>query len=397
VKLGLITPHYPPDLTGAAEFVAHAQARELTARGHEVRVVAGCSWEHSGRDVLRGRIDDSSVSYLPMLEEERLAAVRARSRWTRLALQELRGVAACLVHHSASLSGDLVSTLARRMPVLVQLGEDAELHELSTDIRSADHVLASSACLEVQLLELEGSLAGRVEVQGTGLCRVIPDSHEASRRAAWDGERPLSLFHFGKRTRHSGIDMLLDGLRELPAGRFELILAGGEGEPGLDDRIEGRAGETPVHFFGPYQTSQLASACDLAVFPAATERGRGIVVEEALALGLPVWCSEQADPLGRIGSRDASESTPDFLSGGGLAGSQGQATLERVESRPGRILPADSSTAWARAFEQLLEDPEQLHAERHAIPKSFETTRDVVDRLECLFESLLSEAIRKAS
>jgi glycosyltransferase involved in cell wall biosynthesis len=210
----------------------------------------------------------------------------------------------------------------------------------------------------------------------------------SQRRAVWDGKRPISLFHFGRRTSASGLDSLLAALQQLPSDKFELVLAGGEGDPDIDQHLARTAKDVPIHFFGPYQTSQLAAlaaACDLAVFPSGTDRGLGLVIDEALALGLPVWCCEEADPLGRI--RPVLE--PDGEAGRGL--------LKRVESRPGRILRAESSADWLRAFEELLEDPEQLQAERHAIPRSFETTKDTVDRLESLLSGLHSQAVSRAS
>ena len=386
MKLGLVTPHYPPDLSGASEFVAHAEACELTKRGHGVRVATGCTWEHSGRDVLRGRIDDSDVAYLPLLEGEHERD--QRERWVRLVLEELRGVDACWVHYSASLASGLIQPLARRMPVIVCIDEADDLERIADELVHADRILVATHEIADLLVEAQSALAGRLEVCSFGLCRSISPLRASQRRAAWDGSRPMSLFHFGRRSESSGLPALLDGLRELPTGRFELVLAGGEAEPGFDSSLERRAGETPVHFFGPYQTDQLAalgSACDLAVFPGSIARGQGPVVDEALALGLPVWCCEAADPLGRI--REP-EGTPFAL---------GQARLQRVQSRPGRILPANSPDAWTSAFEQLLEDPEQHHAERHAIPQSFETTSERVARLENLFGDLLSHAFRKAS
>ncbi len=392
MKIGLITPHYPPDLTGASEFVAHAQARELTARGHEVRVVTGCSWLHSGRDVMRGRIDDSAVSYLPRLKDESAFANSECPRWTKLALEELRGVDVCLVHHGEGLPADLIEALSRRRPVVACAHDAPASTKVEEALGRADHVIVASADVERALLDSVPSIAERLEVRQSGLCREIPPMQVGQRRAPWDGKRPISLFHFGRRTSASGLDCLLDGLHCLPSDRFELVLAGGEGEPGIDEHLAAYAKDIPIHFFGPYQTSQLAAlaaACDLAVFPSGTERGLGFVIDEALALGLPVWCCEEADPLGRI--------RPHVEAGIEPATQTGRSTLKRVESRPGRILRAESSAAWSQAFGELLEDPEQLHAERHAIPRSFETTKDTVDRLESLLSGLLAGAVRKAS
>lgn len=384
MKIGLITPHYPPDLTGASEFVAHAQARELTERGHEVRVVTGCSWPHSGRDVLRGRIDDSAVSYLPRLRTESAFAGTECARWTELAREELRGVDIFLVHVGSGLPLDLIPSLARRKPVIACVNDESSCDGLG----SADHLIVPNAEIESSLRDRFPTLGDRIEVRQSGLARVIPPMHVAQRRAPWDGKRPLSLFHFGRRTSASGLECLIQSLQGFPSEKFELVLAGGEGEAGIDDRLTFLAAGLPLHFFGPYQTSQLAAlaaACDLAVFPSGTDRGLGLVIDEALALGLPVWCCPEADPLGRI--RPVTDPASEAGRGG----------LKRVESRPGRILAAESETDWSRAFEELLEDPEQLDAERHAVPRSFETTKDAVDRLESLLSGLLAEAVCKAS
>lgn len=426
MRIGLIAPHYPPDSGGELELWVRSQVRELTARGHEVHVVAGCDWPRAGRDVLRATVDGSPVSYIPRTDDEVARFDLFRPRWTRACVEELRGVDLCHVFHGETLSNDLVRQLSRRMPVVLTLTDhfftcsrgdrrpgggveacprdddyatcarctqgdsgglglrflEEKLREqarvLELELRAADRVLVPSVYHQDLLLERTGFHAS---VQPFGLCRTMPPLDSVSARGSWDGSRPLSMLYFGERRLNSGIEDVLAAVRELPRDRVELILCGPEVDRGLDDHLRASAGEVQLHTFGGFQTSQLAtlaSACDLVFLPLKTRGGSGLRVLEALALGLPVWATPEADPRGI------------------LAGAR-RGPVRALESPPGRQLAAGSPGAWRAAVEGLFEEPTALARERAAIPRSFETAADAAERCEGLYQELFECTVRKAS
>ena len=92
--------------------------------------------------------------------------------------------------------------------------------------------------------------------------------------------------------------------------------------------------------------------------PSRAGESYGLVLDEALALGLPVWVSDRG------------------------------ALHERVADA-GRVLPAEKPEAWANALRDLLENP-SLHArERARVPAALPTAADAARRLEALYRTLL--------
>ncbi|MEM7517308.1 MAG: glycosyltransferase, partial [Planctomycetota bacterium] len=215
-----------------------------------------------------------------------------------------------------------------------------------------------------------------LQVHEPGLCLEVPKTHDSVRRTPWRGDRPLSLLHFGHRRREKGLLDLVQALRELPSGTVELVACGPEKEPGFDAELRAAAAEHfPLHLFGAYdggQLAALASACDFAAFPSRIEEADALVVDEALALGLPVWASTGADPQGRIQSGARS-------------------TSETLESAPGRVLHAADPQTWRAAFEELLSSPEQHEEERAALTWSRgnqRTAQEAASELEGLLLEL---------
>ena len=262
-----------------------------------------------------------------------------------------------------------------------RLGE--RRREFRAELAAADRLLAPTVEMAETSERLYGRASGSIEVLHPGLSRKIPPLHAAQRRAPWDGRRPLSILCFGERRPDSGLLDLVHALRGLPRNTFELVITGAEGDAEYEARLHDASLGLPVHFFGPYRTTQLAtvaSACDLAAFPAQSPLGRAQAVEEALALGLPVWCTDQADGARWI-VRDETRN----------------ASSVALASAPGRILPAGDAAAWTRAFEALLRTPDQLTEQRKAIPDEFGTAADAARELGRLFDDLLAHTVRQAS
>jgi glycosyltransferase involved in cell wall biosynthesis len=81
-------------------------------------------------------------------------------------------------------------------------------------------------------------------------------------------------------------------------------------------------------------------------------------VDEALALGLPVWVSDRG-------------ALPERLGGAGLA------------------LPAGDPAAWSAAVLDTLDDPRRLARWRAAIPARHRTAADAAAELEALYREVL--------
>lgn len=115
----------------------------------------------------------------------------------------------------------------------------------------------------------------------------------------------LRLFHFGHLSKLKGVDLLLAALRQLaPRGAIELDLFG-EPVAGEADALHAAAAELPVRWHGRYDFAQIAAAvpnCDLAVFPSRARETYSLVVEEAIALGLPLVVSDRGAPARRVGA-----------------------------------------------------------------------------------------------
>ncbi|MEZ6194181.1 MAG: glycosyltransferase [Planctomycetota bacterium] len=137
----------------------------------------------------------------------------------------------------------------------------------------------------------------------------------------------LRVGHWGNLAAIKG----LEGLARAAAratSPIELVLAGRESEPGLIARLEELAAPARVSWLGPYEREalpELTRDLDIVVFPSLAPETHGLVVDEALALGLPVLVSD--------------------------AGALG----ERVGGR-GEVLPAGDVAAWAAALDRVARD-----------------------------------------
>jgi glycosyltransferase involved in cell wall biosynthesis len=105
-------------------------------------------------------------------------------------------------------------------------------------------------------------------------------------------EGRLVLGAWGSLARHKGIDLLLDALAESSErARMELHLAGAFESASYQRELERRARASKVHFHGAFESEDLAQhpVSDVHAFVSATRahESYGLVLDEALALGLP--------------------------------------------------------------------------------------------------------------
>ncbi len=215
---------------------------------------------------------------------------------------------------------------------------------------SVAHQAATAALLDVP--------ADRAHLVPHGLPRalgtLLPRRASAS---LYSGKRPLRVLHFGHRSELKGTLDLARALTVLPRGSVELRLLGTEVEPGFDDRLQKEAPTVPIQMSGAYDLSLLAEAvswADLAAFPSRAWESYGLVVDEAMGLGLPVWVSDRG-------------ALPERIGGGG------------------RALPAEDVAAWSAAFRAVLADPSILRAESRAVPRVVPTAEAAAETLDQLY------------
>ena len=404
MKIALVTSNYPPHFEGGTERVVRAQARELSALGHEVSIIAGTEFLHRGEDVEREEVDGLPVRFLPRRESEYYDIHYTRPRLVELVLQEATGADWVHVHHWFGFGFELVRSLAKNHRVAITVhdlfatcprffraspveglrcpdrgnveaclecvaGEipdgrsEALLRAdfmqrsiaLDAECRAAEVLIAPSAAHALRFEELLGLAPHSVEVVGHGLCDELVRS---SRLSAWDGSRPLVILHPGHRTRAKGTLDLVRALADLRPAQVELVLAGSEVEPGFDAELDRAAGELSIRRVPTYRPEELPAvfaSADLVALPSRAEESYGLVLDEALAVGLPVWCSDRGALSERVGSA-------------------------------GRVLPAENPSAWTAAFEELLGDPAQYARELAALPETMPTAKQAALRLVALFQ-----------
>ena len=412
LKLLLVTQHFAPHFEGGTELVARAQARELARRGHDVRVVSGTDRPHSGADAVRETVDGLEVTFLPRHPDEPYDLALERPRLRARLADEWKRADVVHVHHWATLTGTLVRDAARHAPTVVTLHDlfvtcprffrvpvaPVESCPERGDFAPCARCLAPDAPAETPA-ELEAGLARRAESfraeldaaarivlpsrsHATHLARTFDLREEktaivahgvcarfdaaAVPRLAYDGRGPLRVLFLGHRSELKGTRDLANALAmldEARRGRVELVLLGGELEPGFDAELTAAAGDVRVTFGGGYRLDELparlaaAGGAHLAALPSRVAESYGLVVDEALALGLPAWVSDRGAPPERVG--DA-----------------------------GRVLPAEDSAAWRDAFRELLDRPDMLEDERRAVPAASRTAADAAEELDRLYRDV---------
>lgn len=390
MRIALVCNAYPPEFAGGTERVVAAQARELMAAGHHVRVICG-SVSHGGD--YRPRLE-----FVDGVEVERIAKTRVEgstahwqfARIVRVVEEAARDFDVVHIHHWASLSGDLVRRIGRHTPVALTLHDHfascprffrvplaglscptqqptsacercvepllgphgpGDLQQRLVDrwksfraeIEAAACVICPSEHLKRSLSAEMGTSGERWEVVHHGLCQNLERAEQPAQARS-----PLTVISFGNRARVKGTLELVQAMAALPTGSVRLVLPGTQVEAGFDDELRAAAGELEIEFPGRFDAAELrahAQRADLAAFPSRAEESYGLVIEEALALGLPVWVSDRG-ALGEVLTRCA-----------------GAGPL------PGGILPAENSAAWMAMLAKLVACPEKLQDARRLVPK----------------------------
>lgn len=345
MKVCFITANYPPEARGGTEQVVVALARELAGHSVDVAVITGsdvlredvdsdhCAEEHEGIAVTRVFRNEYEQEHFGYFVRERVLDVLA---------ERLEALAPDLVHvHSFAGLTLGITGLCRRLqlPVVVTchdmwttcaryfrlpapgvtcpadddhsvcvtcvndaLKTDAEAvreglsrrdDRVRNELRQAQAITAPSrsaaavvrACVPVQQ---------EIEVVPHGLLRAVA---AADRAAAPDVDGPLRVGTFGGLVASKGVRELVQACVHVArAGHeIELHLSGPWHEPEFATEMRALAeqgGLTMVEH-GPFTPEDRHPARDLhlAVFPSKCQETYGLVVEEALAHGVPAVVS----------------------------------------------------------------------------------------------------------
>jgi glycosyltransferase involved in cell wall biosynthesis len=405
VKIAVFTAHFPPQFSGGTEQVALAHALALSGRGHQVHIVSGSDEAHDGRDVVRARVQGLQVAFLPRTPSEPMDLAQSWPRVLDLAEREARGADLIIVYHQSTLGSGLVRRLRRSAPVFLWLHDHhatcprsfrkAPLRSIScpsgeevarvghktcadclaplqigidpgrtalalawrqrafqAEVDAAARVLVPSRTHLVRLSEFLDFGPGQVRLLEPGLCMDLPRVRRKPR--LWRGDGPLRILHPGRRSLDKGSLDLAQAVGQMPAGRVQLVYAGGS-EKGLDPVLERAVGENGVEWHGPYDPGQLAAiaaTCHVVALPSRLPESYSLCVDEALALGLPVWASGA------------------------------EAARERYGALGLHVLPAGDPGAWAAAFSELIRDPARVQAHMLDLPKNIPTCQRTSETLE---------------
>ena len=202
---------------------------------------------------------------------------------------------ACIRHDLGADPGTCAGMIARRD------------RDLRAELDAAD-VLTAPSRFAADALVAHMPLARPVEVVGHG---VLDAAIRRAPARAGRSARPLRVGTFGNLVAEKGVDLLVEACaRVCEAGAgvapFELVLAGRF----LDDRFaqrleaQARAAGLSLVVTGPYRPEDRphpAEQLDLAVFPSLCRETYGLVVDEALARGVPVVVSDRGAMPERVG------------------------------------------------------------------------------------------------
>jgi glycosyltransferase involved in cell wall biosynthesis len=98
---------------------------------------------------------------------------------------------------------------------------------------------------------------------------------------------PLRLGYLGRLDPTKGIELLIDAAAALPAGGWELQVAG-SGSATYEGELRARAAAAPVRFLGFVDPDEFLDGIDVLAVPSLYHEPLGMVVVEAFAHGIPV-------------------------------------------------------------------------------------------------------------
>lgn len=402
MKVLFVTGNHPPEATGGTEQVVVALERELRREGVELFVLTGSDRAFDGASSVIEQHDGVVVERLFKKPEEHDRHGYVRPRLLRRIAGRLDAWRPDVVHvHSFAALGFGIGALCeeRALPMVCTFHDqwitcaryfrlptggvtcpvDADHANCTTCVMDAletgdrtfvaeglderfrlarAEVAAAAACLAPSASSADTvrrclPCERAIEVVPHGLLRAVPMDRRAVAPAP--GER-LRVGTFGGLVPEKGVAELVDACGGLDV---ELHLAGPFYDEAFAQALRGRAAALglPLVVRGRYGPADRHPARDLhvAVFPSKCEETYGLVVDEALAHGVPVVCSDR----GAFAERDGQ---------GGV-----------VVSPLARL---------ADTLRGLVTSPARLEALRGAIPTSLATIADSARRHLAIYRRL---------
>lgn len=212
-----------------------------------------------------------------------------------------------------------------------------------------DLFVAPSASMAREYERL-GIAPSRIRVSDYG----FPPLEPASEKPVAPRTGPLRIGYVGTLVWHKGVHVLLDAVRSLPAGSYEVKIYG---DPAVfaDYARDLRAGaaDLPVTFAGQFERRGAGAAygsIDVLVVPSLWLENSPLVIHEAYQAGVPV-----------IGARIGG--IPELLD----------------EGRNGWLFEAGSAVDLARALRQVIDHPARLSEFSAELPRVKSITEDALE------------------
>lgn len=410
MKILHLVHNFPPEFYGGTEVYLRALCRLQIDAGFEVAVIAGSEerkesddfvrMEHEGIPVYRfhrvPRVEDFSVDFylarfeglfLDFLDRFKPDLVHLH-HWLNLGNEILR---------AASNAGyPSVLTLHDHYPMCPRFfmtrpdgavcgpepcSQEQCVSCASLDFRGSEDRLEGEFRVRKESFRAEMAAAGRIVIPSQAHARTycmhglvreddfVVLHHGLVRpvsRTVWKPNRegPLHLGTWGNLAPAKGIHVILAALREAGEDfkeRVEVHLHGGIIDSAYEAELKEASRELPVHFHGGFSGAsmeEVAEGMDLAVFPSLARESYSMVLDEAVALGLPVVVSDAGALPERVGE-------------GGV------------------VVPAGDAGALAAVLASLEGDRERLEDLSKAILKMSWTVEDNCRELQEIYEGAL--------
>ena len=395
----------PPEFVGGTEAYVAALCGAQRRRGHEVAVV--CGSERPGPEIAEEELDGVPVRRLHHdPEAERYSVHFEYDRLRPLFRRVIDGFQPdrVHVHHYLNLGIPMAQdAVDAGVPAAVTLhdftsvcprfflirpdgffcGDDTPVPRSRCVACCGGEFAGSALALEAELEQRRAFYAAELTAadpvlvpsarageiaRATGLLpdvplRVVPlgllrPLSPVARQA--DAAGRLRLVFFGNIAPVKGVETLLHAVASLPASRRErvsLTLLGAATDPELDARIDAFRDRVRWIREPGYDAARLArlpAEADVAVFPGAAAETYSLVVDEALALSLPLILSDR----------------------GAAAERAGDAAI---------VVPTGDVAALAGAIDALLDDPARLDTLRAAAAGRSFTIDDHAAALDALY------------
>ena len=403
MKICLLTANYPPEACGGTEQVVTALARAFRAAGHDVAAISGSDVPRARApaDVVDEVHDGVPVARVCKRPDEQDRHGFVRPRLLGIVRERLEALRPDVVHvHSFAGLGLGLTGLCRELGVPVVV----TFHDLwvtcarffripAGGVRCPDGadrapcVICVNDALQTDPAAVEQALAERdrllreelaaatactapsrtaaafvqrcvpfdrgIEVIPHGLLNPVPVDHRAAAPAA--GEQ-LRVGTFGGLVPEKGIRELVEACRAQPC---ELHLHGPFHDEAFAQEIRTLVRDEALQHrehgrYGPGD-AHPARYLHLAVFPSKCQETYGLVVDEALAHGVPVICSDSG-------------------------------ALAERSMTPGVVVTPLAQLS--KVLKDLLASPERLAALRSAIPADLPTIAHSARRHLDLYRSL---------